>query len=420
MDVILPVIVVIFVSVIASAFFSGMEIAFLSSNKLKLEIDRKQSRMFSSITGLFSRHPGQYITTLLVGNNIALVIYSLNMSVLIRYVMHLAGWTIGSSFFLETIIPTIIIIFLAEFIPKAVVKLNPNFYYRHFAVAVYVCYVVFYPISKFSTYLSFLILRLCGLQVRRDHVSSKFDRVDLANLLEEATENDDMVDKGNDIKLFQNALDFSDLRVRDCMVPRIEIEAIDINSGIGDLQKIFVDTSFSRILVYDGSIDNVVGYVNSKSLFTRPGSIREIVKEIDYVPETLPTQKMLSIFIRKRRSIAVVIDEFGGTAGMVTIEDVLEEIFGEIEDEYDSQDMLEKMISDKEYLLSGRLEVYYLNDKYNLDIPESDEYETLAGYIIYHYKDIPSQGENIVIDNKEIHIVRTSASKIELVRLKVI
>ncbi len=415
----LPVIIVILLSMLASAFFSGMEIAFLSSNKLKLEIDKKRSRVFNSIAGLFSRHPGQYITTLLVGNNVVLVVYSLCMSFLIRHLMHIWGYD-GHSFLLETAIPTILIIFLAEFIPKAVVKLNPNFYYKAFAVPLYVFYWLFYPVAKLSTFLSVLILRVLGLPIRRDRLSNKFNKVDLANLLEEASDGEEAADTDNDIRLFQNAMDFSDLRVRDCMVPRVEMEAIEIGSSMEELHKAFITTHFSRILVYQDSIDNIVGYVNSKSLFTRPKSIRGVMKAVDYVPETLPAHKALSSFTRKHSSIAVVIDEFGGTAGMITLEDVLEEIFGEIEDEHDLPEMLEKRIGDREYLLSGRLEVDYLNEKYDLGIPENDEYDTLAGYIIFHNKDIPSQGEIITVDGREMRIVRTTASKIDLVRLRLL
>ena len=340
----------------------------LASNKLKLEIEKSRSPLFSYIAGLFSRHSGQYITTILVGNNIALVIYSLQMSILIHLLLDLFGWHVssGGSFLIETVLPTIIIIFVAEYIPKAVVRINPNFYYRSFAVPVFLFYLLFYPLARITTFISTLILRIFGLPVNTRQGTQTFDRLDLAHLIDEASESDEPSDQDKDMKLFQNALDFSDLLVRDCMVPRVDIEAIERTESIKTLTERFIDTHFSRLPVYEESIDHIVGYVNTKSLFKQPTSIDEILQKIDYVPESMPAQKLLTLFIRSRHSIAVVIDEFGGTAGMVTIEDILEEIFGEIEDEHDSQDLVEKKMSDNEYLFSGRLEIEYVNEKYRL------------------------------------------------------
>ena len=415
------VVIVIITSLIFSAFFSGMEIAFVSSNKLKLEIDKKKSRTFNYIIDVFLHRPGQYITTILVGNNIALVVYSLNMSLLLNAIAKHYGLQVNDgSIVLETIISTIIIIFTAEFMPKALVRSNPNFYMHAFAVPLYAIYLILYPIAKLSTWISIVLLRLAGLKIRRNHDIKGFDRVDLAHLLEEASENEPDSETESEIKLFQNALDFSDLRVRDCMVPRVDIEAVEIDESIPEITKRFVDTNYSRILVYEGSIDNIIGYVNTKSLFRMPKSIREVLMEVDFVPESLPAQKLLTTLIKKRRSVAVVIDEFGGTAGLVSMEDILEEIFGEIEDEHDLPDMVEKKVGEGEYVLSCRLEVDYLNEKYDLGIPESEEYDTLAGYILYNYEGLPAQGETLRIDNKEIHILRKSSSKLELARVKVL
>lgn len=417
----LSILIVVVVSLAISAFFSGMEIAFLSSNKLKLEIDKKQNRVFNFIAGLFSRYPGQYITTMLVGNNIVLVIYSLYMSMLIKNLLGVQGEEFlgDATLLVETIISTVVIIFAGEFIPKTVVRFNPNFYYRIFAVPIYIIYIVLYPIAKFSTLLSALILRICGIKKDQSSRINVFDRNDLASLIDESSdvENENETDK--DIKLFQNALDFSDLTVRDCMVQRIDIEAVDTDCTIPELTERFTDTNFSRLLVYEGNIDNVIGYVNTKSLFREPSSIKDIIKPIDYVTESMLAQKLLTVFIKKHHSVAVVIDEFGGTAGMVTIEDVLEEIFGEIEDEHDSHDNVDKKISDNEFLLSGRLEVDYLNEKYGLDIPESEDYDTLAGYVIFNYQGIPAAGETIEIDDKKIKVLRSTSSKLELVRLTI-
>ncbi len=416
---VLPLIIVVIVSLMFSAFFSGMEIAFLSSNKLKLEIEKKQSRVFNFIAGLFSRHAGQYITTILVGNNIALVVYSMFMSRLIQHWLGVTadGELSGVSFLIETVVSTVIIIYTAEFVPKAVVRLNPNFYYRTFAVPLYLLYLLFFPIAKIVTFIVTLLLRMFGLPMNVHQSLGSFDRVDLEHLLDEASESDQECENEKEIKLFQNALDFSDLLVRDCMVPRVDIEAIDRHSSVSELTERFIDTHYSRLLVYEESIDNIIGYVNTKTLFRRPETIDSMIKQVDYVPESMPVQKLLTSFIKQHHSVAVVIDEFGGTAGMVTIEDILEEIFGEIEDEHDDHYLVEKKTGDQEFILSGRLEVKYLNEKYRVGIPESDDYDTLAGYVIDRYQGIPGTGETIVTDAMKIRVLRVDASRVELLRV---
>lgn len=411
--------IVVVVSLMFSAFFSGMEIAFLSSNKLKLEIEKKQDRVFHFIAGLFSRHPGQYITTILVGNNIALVVYSLFMSRLIQQCLGLlpAEGVDRFSFLIETVVSTVIIIYTAEFVPKAVVRLNPNFYYRTFALPVYLFYLLFYPIARLVTLMAVWLLRLFGLRLNTRQSFTGFDRVDLEHLLDEASEGEVECENEKEIRLFQNALDFSDLLVRDCMVPRVDIEAIDRQGTIPELTERFIDTRYSRLLVYEDSIDNIVGYVTTKSLFRRPESIDAILKQVDYVPESMPVQKLLTSFIKQHHGVAVVIDEFGGTAGMVTIEDILEEIFGEIEDEHDDHSLVEKQMGDKEFVFSGRLEVKFLNEKYRLGLPESDDYDTLAGYVIDRYQGIPQVGETIVTDSMKIRILRGDVARVELLRI---
>ena len=404
-----------------SAFFSGMEIAFLNKNRLKHEIDRKQSRVFDYIAELFSRNQGQYITTILVGNNITLVVYSICMSQVIRFVAFSLGWhTIYSegSFILETIIPTIIVIFVAEYLPKSVIRSNPNFYYRFFAPVIFVFYILLFPIAKFTTLVSYGLLRLFGRTPAEAVRQTEFDRSDLESLLDaNNAETDDQTE--TEIKMFQNALDFADLRVRDCMVSRVDMEAVDIDEAtIESLTERFVESKYSRIFVWRESVDNIIGYVNSKSLFTLPSTVEQVLMNVDYVPETMPLQEMLTQFIKQKSNIAVVIDEFGGTAGIISLEDVLEQIFGEIEDEHDVEDMVEKQISDSEYVLSCRLEVEYLNEKYDLGIAESEEYDTLAGYIIYRYKELPTAGTQMEFDGLKIKILRTTRSRIELARIE--
>ncbi|MBP3550561.1 MAG: HlyC/CorC family transporter [Alistipes sp.] len=414
-------VVLVVITVVLSAFFSGMEIAFLNKNRLRLEIDRKQSRMFDYIAGLFSRHQGQYITTILVGNNIALVVYSMCLSLVLREVARLLGWTSvqEGSILLETIIPTVVIIFLGEYLPKSIFRNNPNFYYRYLSPVMYFFYILLYPVTRATTLLSYGMLRLVGRKASGVERQIEFDRSDLESLLENNNSAESAAESDNDIKMFQNALDFADLRVRDAMVSRVDVEAVDIEDcTMEELTKKFVDTMYSRIFVWRDSIDNIIGYVNSKSLFENPKSIEEALIKVDYVAETLPLQDLLTQFTKNKSSIAVVIDEFGGTAGIISLEDVLEQIFGEIEDEHDKQDMVEKRISDREFVFSCRLEVEYLNEKYDVNIPESDEYDTLAGYIISRYEELPTAGTVMDFDGLRIKILSTTRSRIELARVE--
>ena len=414
-------VILIVLMLLLSAFFSGMEIAFTSKNRLKLEIDRKQSRMFDRIADIFSRHPGQYITTILVGNNIALVIYSLYMSLLLRGIFYALGWESiarNGSVAIETAVSTVIIIFFAEFLPKSVFRNNPNFYYRALAPVIYFFYLLLYPIARLTTLISHGILRLTGRRVEERTTTHSFDREDLASLLD-TNSSEPRPEPDNELKLFQNALDFADLRVRDCLVPRVDVEAVDIDdTTIEQLTARFVDSKYSRIFVWRKSIDNIIGYINSKSLFTRPAGISDVMMQVNFVPETMPLQLVLQNFIKHRTNIAVVIDEFGGTAGVISLEDVLEQIFGEIEDEHDVPDLTEKQVGPDEYVLSCRLEVKYLNEKYGLGIEESREYDTLAGFIIFNYEGIPTAGETVFVGGLQVRILRTTRSRIDLARVR--
>ena len=416
--------VIIILMLLLSAFFSGMEIAFLNKNRLKLEIDRKQSRMFDFIADIFARHPGQYITTILVGNNIALVIYSLCMSVTLRAMAFALGWrevADNGSFLLETVVPTIVVIFLGEYIPKSIFRSKPNFYYKFFAPVIYLFYLILYPLARFTTLLSYGILRLFGRKSETSDVDVRFDRSDLEHLLDSNNNDAQHEPADQEIKILQNALDFADLRVRDCMISRVDIEAVDVeDTTIEDLTERFVESMYSRIFVWKGSIDNIIGYVNVKSLFHRPKSLDEVLMEVDFVAETLPLQELLERFMKSKSNIAVVIDEFGGTAGIISLEDVLEQIFGDIEDEHDKQDMVEKQVGENEYVFSCRLDVEYLNERYSLDIEESEEYDTLAGYIIYNYGGLPVAGEIVTVENLRIKILRTTRSRLELARVEIL
>ncbi|MBQ3071028.1 MAG: HlyC/CorC family transporter [Tidjanibacter sp.] len=416
----LSVIVIVVVSVVLSAFFSGMEIAFTSANRLRMEIDRKRGGFVGRIIELFAAKPGEYITTMLVGNNIVLVVYSMYMAKLIHLLAAKMGLPMAEdSVVVETLISTLVIIFLGEFTPKSVFKMKPNAFFRALVLPVYLIYLVLFPLSKFTTAIAFGLLRLLGLKVKEEHNIKSFGRVDLENLIDESVESNEKL-QANEIKIFQNALDFSDLRVRDCMVPRVDVEAVELDTSIEDLTQRFVDTNFSRLFVWEESIDHIVGYVTTKSLFRKPKSIKEILMPVRYVPETMEAERLMGEMIRTRQSVAVVIDEFGGTAGVISLEDVLEEIVGEIEDEHDTPEMVEKVLKDGQWVLSCRLEVAYLNERYNLGLKESDEYDTLAGYIIAKYGSIPTVGTLIESEGREIKILKSTSSRVELAKVRIL
>lgn len=419
MDSLLSIIVITIVSIVLSAFFSGMEIAFTSANRLRMELDRKRGGLVGRILNLFVSKPGEYITTLLVGNNIVLVIYSTYMAKLIHFVAAKMGVPMADdAVIVETLISTIVIILLGEFTPKSIFKMRPNAFLKALILPVYLFYLLLYPIAKLSTALSFGILRLVGLKVKEEHNIKSFGKIDLENLIDESAESEQV--QANDIRIFQNALDFSDLRVRDCMVPRVDVEAVEITTSIEKLTERFIETSFSRLFVWEESIDNIVGYVTTKSLFRNPKSIKDIIMPVRYVPEAMVTEKLMGEMIRSRQSVAVVIDEFGGTAGIISLEDVLEEIVGEIEDEHDEPEMVEKVLKDNQWVLSCRLEVAYLNERYNLGLSEEGEYDTLAGYIIDRYGGIPAVGTIIESEGREIKILKSTSSRVELAKVRIL
>lgn len=411
------IVIITLASLLLSAIFSGMEIAFMSANRLRLEIDRKRSGMLGRIIDLFTSRPSEYITTILVGNNIALVVYSLFMTRLLHAIA--AKWGIAvsqDSVIIETLISTLVIIVFGEFTPKSLFRIRPNAFFKALVLPIYGIYIILFPISKFATVLSFALLRLFGLPVRKEHNIRSFGKVDLENLIEESTDNGQK-EPENEIKIFQNALDFSDLRVRDCMVRRVDIEAVEIDATIEQLTHRFIETNFSRLFVWRDTIDNIVGYVTTKSLFRNPKSIEEILMPVKYVPETMETERLLGELIRSKTSVAVVIDEFGGTAGVISLEDVLEEIFGEIEDEHDEPEMVERLNAHGELIISGRAEVSYLNEKYKFGLGEDEEYDTLAGYIISHYGSVPPTGTVIESDGHRIKILKSGPTRIELAKV---
>ena len=408
------------ISVLFSAFFSGMEIAFVSIDKLRFEMDRKPG-ITSSILSHFFRHSSNFISTMLVGNNIALVIYGILMAkILDPYLQQLVGSNEFVLLFLQTVISTLIIIVTGEFLPKTFFKMNPNLMLRIFAIPLYILYIVLYPISKFASMLSYVVLMLLGQKVNREVEEKVFGKVDIDYFVNSNIEhafNEETL--GSEIKMFQNVLDFSSVKLRDCMVPRTEILALDVKTPVEELINTFIESGNSRIIVFDGNIDNILGYIHSAEMFRNKNNWVKSIKAMPIVPETMSAQRLMKKFIKDKQNMAVVVDEFGGTSGIIALEDLVEEIFGEIEDEHDNSTYVCKKVSEHEYVLSGRLEIEKVNDTFDLHLPESDEYLTVGGLILDRYQSFPKLHETVKIDNLEFKIIKVSATKIELVRLKV-
>ena len=409
---------VILICLLLSAFFSGMEIAFLTSNKLRIEIDKSKKGVTQALIDLFISHSGIYITTLLVGNNVVMVIYGIFMSDLLVKQFEFLHLSIGVELFVETLVSTLIILVFAEFLPKTVFRLRSNLFLKLFSVPVFLFYLLFFPLSYFSVWLGGWLLRIfTGRKLGHKEPNRAFGKVDLNNLIEEGEVNARQEEEMHEIKLFRNALDFSEVKLRECIVPRPDVVALSIDSSIEELTQLFIDTGLSRILIYKESIDDIIGYVHISTLFKDPPTIAKALSRVLIVPETMSAQRLLNLFIRDQKSVAVVVDEFGITAGIVTIEDIMEEIFGEIEDEHDHLNLKEVMISEQEYIFSGRLEVDYLNEKYHLDLEEREEYETLAGLVLYFNQSIPQEGETIVVNDLTFKILSVKNARIEEIKV---
>jgi CBS domain containing-hemolysin-like protein len=395
-----------------------LEIAFLSSSKLKVEIDKQQGKIYTYLVGIFMRHQGQFSASIVTANTVTLVIYAIAMVNALRSLGVTSGFSPHVQLIANMLISSFIILVAGEFLPKTICRLRPNFFLRAFSIPAFLVYLLCYPVAKFTTWFSEVVLRYVFREKAAEQATvPMFEKNELQSFTSEATEAAEEPEREHDIKIFRNALDFADVKVRECMVPRTEIEAIALEESVDELRKLFVQTGFSRLLVYRGSIDNIIGYVKSTDLFKSYANIRDMLITPEFVPESMSAQKLLASLIKTHKSIAVVVDEFGGTAGMVTMEDVMEEIFGEIEDEHDSESLLEKKLSDNEFVFAGRLEVTYLNEKYNLNIEESDEYETLAGFIIFSSESIPNVGEVLEVGSFKVRILKTTASKIDLVHV---
>ncbi len=419
---------IIVLALILSAFFSGMEIAYISSNKIFIEIEKRQSGFLSTVLKRLTKKPSKFIATMLVGNNIALVVYGFFMGDLIMNWLYgfqpvesaLANFFIVDfSLFTQTVISTLVILFTAEFLPKVFFQIYANSLLKFFAVPAYFFYLLFSFVSSFVIWISDFILKRF-FKTEGDEVQLAFSKLELGNFISEqmeTVESDDDVD--SEIQIFQNALEFSEIRAREVMIPRTEIVGVNHDVAPRDLVQTFTDTGLSKILVYNESIDDIIGYIHSFELFKKPETLKSILLPVVFVPETMWVKDVLNILIKKGKSIAVVIDEYGGTSGMITVEDIVEELFGEIEDEHDAVVLIEEKLGEDHFKFSARLEVDYLNEVYKLDIPEGENYETLGGFITNHTEEIPQQLEEVKIENFLIRILEVSNTKIELVELEV-
>ena len=431
----LHIVLGILVTLVFSAFFSGMEIAFVSSNRLLVEMDKEKNGLAQRCLSQFYDHPNVFVSTMLVGNNIVLVVYGILFAFLFDNTLF-AMFNDGTRVLLDTICSTIIVLFTGEFLPKTLFKSNPNRMLTFFAPLAYVFYIVLWPISRFATFLSRGLLRLVGIKMDKQKDDGAFTKVDLDYLvqssIDNARSNDDIEEE---VKIFQNALDFSDTKVRDCMVPRTEIIAVEDHCPLDELRQKFTESGKSKVVVFKDDIDHIIGYIHSSDMFrlnqgklqaaSSQGefllseSLKTMLREMPFVPETMAAQKLMRIFLQQKKSIGVVVDEFGGTSGIVCLEDIVEEIFGEIEDEHDSAKYIAKQVADDEYLLSARMEIDQVNEMFGLDLPESDDYMTVGGLILHAYQSFPKLNEVVTIGRWDFKIIQKTMTKIELVRLKV-
>jgi len=414
---------IIILCLILSAFFSGMEIAFVSSNKIYLEIEKKQDDFISKILTKLTQKPSKFIATMLVGNNISMVVYGFFMGDLLMHWFESFGLNLTpfSNLLLQTTLSTLIVLMTSEFLPKVFFQIYANSFIKFFALPAYFFYKLFYYISSFLIWISDFVLRKF-FKTEGDQINLSFSKIELGNYISEqmnSVQDHETVD--SEIQIFQNALEFSAVKARDIMTPRTELVAVDLHSSVVDLRELFIQTGYSKILVYFNTLDDIVGYVHSFELFKKPRSIKSIMIPVEFVPETILIKDVMNLLTKKRKSVAVILDEYGGTSGIVTMEDIVEELFGEIEDEHDSdEELIETKVNENTYLFSTRLDVEYLNEVYKLNIPESDSYGTLGGFIVDFSKEIPQKGQQITIENFQFVIEEATNKKIELVKMTVL
>ena len=419
-EVSISLVVGIFITLLLSAFFSGMEIAFVSSNRMLAEMDKGSSKLTRRLQTFFYKNPNDFVSTMLVGNNIVLVVYGIFVARLLDNTIF-KGLDPAISVTADTILSTLVVLFTGEFLPKTLFKSNPNKFFSFFVFPAYLFYLLLWPVSRFSTLLSKILLKISGVKVDKDNDDGEFSKVDLDYLVQSSIDNaSDNSQIDDEVRIFQNALDFSDTKVRDCMVPRTEICAVEKSSSLSDLKNIFIESGKSKILVYDNDIDHIIGYIHSLELFRNPNDWHNHIRTMPFVPETMSARKMMQTFLQQKKSLGVVVDEFGGTSGIISLEDIVEEIFGDIEDEHDNSNYIAQKNPDGTYLLSARLEIDKVNDLFSLDIPESEDYMTIGGFILHEYENFPKLNEVVRIGRFEFKIIKNTMTKIELVRLKVI
>lgn len=406
---------------VLSAFFSGMEIAFVASNRLLMKVGKDQSGLSQHCLKVFYANPNSFVSTMLVGNNIVLVVYGILFTRIFDGLWQLAGISNDATLvMLDSICSTLVILFTGEFLPKTLFKSNPNRLMSLLAPLAYLFYIVLWPISRFSTLLSRLFLRLLGVKMEEGNNDGTFTKVDLDDLVQSSIDNTPQGGEVDDeMKIFQNALDFPDLKVRDCMVPRTEINAVPYDCTADELQQKFVESGNSKILIYKEDIDHIVGYIHTLELFRAREKWHDHIRQMPFVPETMAAQKLMQIFLGQKKSIGVVVDEFGGTSGIVSLEDIVEEIFGDIEDEHDNTNYIAKQTADGDYILSGRLEIDKANELFNLGLPDSGEYKTISGLILHAYQSFPKLNEVVKVGKYHFKIVKKTMTKIEVVRLHV-
>lgn len=415
----LPLIAGILLTMVLSAFFSGMEIAFVTSNRMLAEMDKDKNGPVQKFLSVFYNHPNGFVSTMLVGNNIVLVIYGIFFASLFDATLFKsvapAGRVVG-----DTVLSTLVILFTGEFLPKVFFKSNANRLLAVFSPMAYIFYILLWPISCFLTFLSKLLLRIFGVKLEKDNGDEGFSKVDLDYLVSSSlnsAKDDGKIE--DDMKIFHNALDFPDTKVRDCMVPRTEMNAVEENCSLEELMQMFIESGNSKIIVYKNDIDHIVGYIHSSEMFSDPTSWHQRIRTMPFVPETMAAQKLMQLFLQQKKSLGVVVDEFGGTSGIVSLEDVVEEIFGDIEDEHDNNPFIAKKIENNTYILSARLEIDKVNEMFDLDLPESEDYMTVGGLILYEYKSFPKLNEVIEIGKFKFKIIKNTMKKIELVKLTV-
>ena len=414
-------VILILVMLLLSAFFSGMEIAFVASNRLLMKVGKDQSGLSQHCLKVFYANPNSFVSTMLVGNNIVLVVYGILFARIFDGLWQLAGISNDATLvMLDSICSTLVILFTGEFLPKTLFKSNPNRLMSLLAPVAYLFYIVLWPISRFSTLLSRLFLRLLGVKMEEGNNDGTFTKVDLDDLVQSSIDNTPQGGEVDDeMKIFQNALDFPDLKVRDCMVPRTEINAVPYDCTADELQQKFVESGNSKILIYKEDIDHIVGYIHTLELFRAREKWHDHIRQMPFVPETMAAQKLMQIFLGQKKSIGVVVDEFGGTSGIVSLEDIVEEIFGDIEDEHDNTNYIAKQTADGDYILSGRLEIDKANELFNLGLPDSGEYKTISGLILHAYQSFPKLNEVVKVGKYHFKIVKKTMTKIEVVRLHV-